>query len=493
MNNPLRYAGTTFYQADWDKATEKGTVLQVMRNPSWMAPYVACMLVGIGMLAHFGAMLVKFLRRRAEETSNVYATHGMPVNGFSSDYATAAKRGGGGNSRSDSGTYDSHSRGGARLWFPVAIVAIFALYIGSKARMPHAPASAMQIEEFGKLPVSYEGRIKPYDTLARNMLQYFSGRQELQGPPKTSGLGKILKRREKSPAIVWLLDVISGKDSAADDRILRIDNLDLLNTLGLEPRSDSSWLYSWNDIHAKEGELDKQIGLVLRFKQDGGEFSLFQQRVYDLAVKRYYYQQLATSYLPVQVFINPNDLQTSAQKLMGVINQLQSVEQPPPHAVPPTEASVHWSPLLVSEFDQQVKGIKESAAGEALRGALTAYLMNDAATFNRHVLAARRAFAEYEKVLQEKESELLAEGVKPAEIYSRTRTGFEWFFTHFSPFYYSMVLYVAAFVLGVAAWLGWSVPLRRASIGLLWLVFIVHTAALIGRIYISGRPPVTNL
>ena len=36
-------------------------------------------------------------------------------------------------------------------------------------------------------------------------------------------------------------------------------------------------------------------------------------------------------------------------------------------------------------------------------------------------------------------------------------------------------------------------PLRRASIWLLWFTFALHTLALVGRIYISGRPPVTNL
>src|SRR5205807_7870038 len=67
MNNPLRYAGTTLYQADFDHKTERGTVLEVVTNPSWMTPYVACMLVATGMLSHFGSMLVRFLRRRAEE------------------------------------------------------------------------------------------------------------------------------------------------------------------------------------------------------------------------------------------------------------------------------------------------------------------------------------------------------------------------------------------------------------------------------------------
>ena len=53
--------------------------------------------------------------------------------------------------------------------------------------------------------------------------------------------------------------------------------------------------------------------------------------------------------------------------------------------------------------------------------------------------------------------------------------------------------YVVAFVLACSAWLGWRVPLHRAAFWLIVRHVGVHTAALIGRIYISGRPPVTNL
>src|SRR6185503_19756482 len=45
MNNPLRYRGDTLYQSSFDAETEKGTVLQVVDNKVWMAPYVACMIV----------------------------------------------------------------------------------------------------------------------------------------------------------------------------------------------------------------------------------------------------------------------------------------------------------------------------------------------------------------------------------------------------------------------------------------------------------------
>ena len=68
MNNPLRYAGDTIYQSSYDATTEQTTFLQVVTNESWMIPYVSCMLVGLGMLYHFSLTLIRFVRRRSEQT-----------------------------------------------------------------------------------------------------------------------------------------------------------------------------------------------------------------------------------------------------------------------------------------------------------------------------------------------------------------------------------------------------------------------------------------
>jgi hypothetical protein len=64
MNSPLRYAGETFYQADWDKEDEKGTILQVVHNPSWLTPYFACLLVAAGLIFQFVSHLVGFAAKR---------------------------------------------------------------------------------------------------------------------------------------------------------------------------------------------------------------------------------------------------------------------------------------------------------------------------------------------------------------------------------------------------------------------------------------------
>jgi hypothetical protein len=64
MNNPLRYAGLTFYQASFEPGNDKVTVLQVVRNPGWLLPYVACTLMSVGLVAQFCIHLAGFFEKR---------------------------------------------------------------------------------------------------------------------------------------------------------------------------------------------------------------------------------------------------------------------------------------------------------------------------------------------------------------------------------------------------------------------------------------------
>ena len=64
MNNPLRYDGLTFYQASFEPDNPNVTILQVVRNPSWLFPYVACTLMTLGLLWQFSLHLFAFVDRR---------------------------------------------------------------------------------------------------------------------------------------------------------------------------------------------------------------------------------------------------------------------------------------------------------------------------------------------------------------------------------------------------------------------------------------------
>src|SRR5690606_17058020 len=62
MNHPFRYGGETFYQSGFQG--DHTTVLQAVNNPAWWIPYASCVLVGVGMLAHFGLKLLQFLGKQ---------------------------------------------------------------------------------------------------------------------------------------------------------------------------------------------------------------------------------------------------------------------------------------------------------------------------------------------------------------------------------------------------------------------------------------------
>jgi hypothetical protein len=64
MNNPLRYAGYTFYQASFEPGNDKVTILQVVRNPSWLIPYIACSVMSLGLVWQFSLHLFGFIGRR---------------------------------------------------------------------------------------------------------------------------------------------------------------------------------------------------------------------------------------------------------------------------------------------------------------------------------------------------------------------------------------------------------------------------------------------
>lgn len=61
MNSPLRHGGKAFYQSGYREDTI--SILQVVDNPGWLLPYVAFVVVGVGMLVQFLGHFIGFVPR----------------------------------------------------------------------------------------------------------------------------------------------------------------------------------------------------------------------------------------------------------------------------------------------------------------------------------------------------------------------------------------------------------------------------------------------
>ncbi|MFV2065447.1 MAG: cytochrome c biogenesis protein CcsA [Pirellulales bacterium] len=439
MNNPLRYAGETFYQSGYESSDKGGTettILHVVTNQGWMIPYVACMMVATGMLAHFWWILLRFLNRRASEMA-----------------------------RRKEGSTDDRWRIGTPIRTFVAfplIVLIGAAWLLLHAAFPPAvPEDQMDTTRFGQLPLAYEGRIKPFDTLARNTLTQISDKQTF-----VDGSGT------RRSAIDWLLDVITRTSRAIDAPVFRIENLDLLDTLNLERRA--GFRYSLAEIRNNKEEFYRQVNLAS--KRDKKQLSLYQRKILELNNKIRRYRLLEESFAatPIRQDHEAEDLAAGDERVRNL-----ALFQPP-LAVPAIAGSAEpWQTFASAWIEARrriLDGEKPNPATAALSGILASYVDGDADAFNRGVAGYQQALA-----------------LHPPQHYDAAKTRFEAFFNQAGPFIWSAVLYLIAFILAAFAWLGFTVTLNRASFWLITFTLLVHTVAVIARIYISGRPPVTNL
>ncbi len=132
MNNPLRYRGYTFYQSSYMQ-TPKGeaTVLSVVWNAGRLFPYIASIIISIGLIWH---LLVSTRGRRT-----------------------------------------------------LGVVLLLTCLHQTPAQ-----AADMDMRDFRMIPVLHEGRLKPLETFAQTELRNFSGEKSIDGLDAENWLAELL-------------------------------------------------------------------------------------------------------------------------------------------------------------------------------------------------------------------------------------------------------------------------------------------------------------
>jgi len=490
MNNPLRYAGETFYQSGYNVDPRTGaetTTLQVVTNTGWMIPYVACMFVWFGMQSHFSVMLVRFLTRRDEALLGQHGQDVVPASLVSPVKPSESRR----SKRRRQQAAEQEPRGKSRaggVIFPAAVVLIFGGWLANQARPPRAASDEFDFAAFAKLPVVDQGRVKPIDTLARMILGKVSDRDSYRD-----------KSDDKQPAVRWFLDVVANPAAAERHEVFRIQNLEVLQMLGLERRP--GFRYSLEELRrdpTKLAEFDKELRATRQV--DVAKMDVYQRKLVDLNNRFQAYMRLLNAFQPWELPPFPSEKDLAADRdtaLRGWISRVMSggdqaeremASMQAPLAVPylpapgqPADgrAAKPWQPYSTAynrAYLQNMLGQPAEQGALAWHAIFDAYGKGDAAAFNREVAAFRQRLA-----------------ANPPDEYVPRKVELEAYMNSVNPFTFCIGLYWTAFVLAACAWLGWSRPLNRAAFWLLLLAFLVHTAAIVGRMYVSGRPPVTNL
>jgi ABC-type transport system involved in cytochrome c biogenesis permease subunit len=359
----------------------------------------------------------------------------------------------------------------SRLILSLVILAT-ALY-ATAPLFQHDRQGGFEMEKFGRIPVLLNGRIKPLDTVARTSLLIIHGKQTLATDEGTL------------TPIDWLAEVLMKQSVAQDRKIFVIRNPETLAALGWQP--DAGKYFSFREFIPHLQQVEQQAELAQ--KVDAQLRSPFQRDIIKLFERLTLFHRLANSIevngtqnfasqidemvknihpnpVPMNTGIKPEALQN-----IGFLAETGYFFPIPPF--PPNDDPLQWRKMGESLLLFLTDG-KLHPAIKTWAALATAFQQNDVAAFNR-------TLDSYSVELKRD----LAGRVWKAKVES--------VFNQLQPFYSAMVLYVLIFILAAASWLIWPQTLGKYAFVLLILTFAIHSAGLITRMYLEGRPPVTNL
>jgi len=386
-------------------------------------------------------------------------------------------------------------------WFCVA-------FFGAEIIAVMAPKKdgEFHVRDFGRLPVLLNGRIQPFDSVARNALLQIrsTGDVPLEQVPswKFWHHGKKLKSTE------WLLEVMARPEVADTRPIFLIHHAELLGELKLQDKGiEKSGLryYTFNDLKPVLDVISEQGRKASEVKPE--EQTSFQKQVIKLGNAAMLYQRLKVTLQPegaddfakeiADFMANLPAAQAAAQANEKGTNfdktALERVAQP----VRDFELMAQYGyPLIVPPLTPAVARDKWQNAGTALRESVRNNSIPPAVTYYASMATAYRQQkpAEFNQALAQYQEWL---GARFETEVKKGRA--EFYYNDVKAFLHATIIYVAAFVLACGAILtftigpGLSESLRRSALYLVILAGVVHTFGLIFRMVLEGRPPVTNL
>ena len=351
--------------------------------------------------------------------------------------------------------------------------------------------------EFGKLPVVFNGRLKPMDSVARNSLLEIREKQTLNTEP-----WKGWNEHPKIvPATEWLANVMMNPAVADGWPVFRVDNPDLISLLKLPERdtakkSDGKH-YSWNQIQPLIDTLEKENDRVQKI--EAASRTAYENAIAKLHERLMLYAQLKNTIQPADAQDWPAELaafgklipagiaaakaqqagqeydQTNFAMFAAYISRFQFMASLEPPLILPPDGSRDWRRMGDALLDAP------RASGPGIDNDIRDYAKMSGA------LAANQP-EQFNAALRDLRSQI--EAAQPQAL-AKARA--EVFFNQMEPFYNAMVIYVLAGLLAVFSWFNLSETLRRSAVWLAGLALAIHTTGLIYRMVLEGRPPVTNL
>jgi len=375
-----------------------------------------------------------------------------------------------------------------KKFIPLLVLLLGALYLGSTL-LPPRQTTAFDLTGFGRLPVLANGRLKPLDTVARNSLLLFQGRQTVVTP---AGV--------KVTPTEWLLDVFFNSNAADQYRTFEVVHPDVLALLELKAEDgDGKKRFSYNEVAKKVSELERQARLA--GPVESAVRTPFQSAVIQLYNALVHYQQLKHTLAPPTTEDFLAELLRFQKLLPTGVAAVRAKQAGQPHDEATAKAMIELGQryLFMSETTNflaipPTSEVAEDTAwqttGQSLLGAFQRGSVDSSVLAYAGLGYAwrQRQPEQFNKLLELYHTQVakrFAGQLKKSDTETR--------FNATAPFYSSMSLYVGAFLIAIFSWLKWPEMLGRAAFYLILLAWLATTAGIATRMWLEDRPPVTNL
>jgi ABC-type transport system involved in cytochrome c biogenesis permease subunit len=370
-----------------------------------------------------------------------------------------------------------------KRYLPYLILLLAGLWLGSSWIDPKPKPGDFDVRSFSRLPVLVGGRIKPLDTVARNSLLIMRGKQTVR-----------LANGETMQASRWLAEVMFNAPVADTYPVFAIANQEVLGMFGW-PQSDKRYctyaeLQPYLPKIQEEGQIAAETEATKR--------SPFHTAIFNLRNSLVLYQRLISAVQPENSSHFGDEIKTYAEAVAAGASALkQGSKIPNKELLAKLKASV-------ARYDALAQDAYMLAVAPPAGGMDKDWLTTGAALLRvdspQSIPASVAAFADLGDALRANDPAAFSRvaneylgwmSIEHPDLGGRT--GYELRFNLSEPFYHGMILYVIAFVLACASWLAWPQGLRKTAFLILLLAFAVHTFGMLSRMYLQGRPPVTNL
>jgi hypothetical protein len=396
-----------------------------------------------------------------------------------------------------------------KRWLPRLVTSIFVVYVGSAILRPAPSTGGFDLDGFGRLPISLNGRVQPIDSAARLALLQLRGTVTVtEGPPRG---WQVWKAADGLNAIEWLLEALTRPDAADTRKIFRIPDAAVRATaIEVQAAGTPPIYYSYKDLQPRVKEVHDQVAragqvkpadrtptdrawlklrddLVVyeRLKNSLQPNSFLQEQAAGQSVGFDFGARLASYDADMRAAIaarrdgKKDGLdKATEERIVAFVRPFVGLSRAallsllPP--VDPERGRDRWLNTGAALVGSSRTGVfPASLTFFARMGA--AYAQGNADDFNIQL-------STYQKWLT-------GRGWTP-EV-SRART--ESFYSHFQPLVRALAVYLVVLSLVIASMIGRSTTLYRTAAMLLGLAGALHMTGILFDMMLQGTLPVTNL